>query len=268
MREEFSVSELCETLEVSRSGFYKYCDGESSNRERENQEILAAIEAIRQEPYKDKYGSPRMTIELQNRGISCSENRVARIMAKAKIDATASAKFKPKTTVPDTQKEPSPNLVKDQTASKPGEILINDITYVATKEGWLYLAVTIDLFTRQVLGWTISENMKAKIVVEALDKASTHGIIGEHTIYHSDRGSQYTSKKLRNWLKIHKISQSMSALGYCYDNAACESFFSTLKREAFPDGCVFENRITARREIFKYIETFYNRERILSLIHI
>lgn len=262
MRDHYTVTELCETLTISKSGYYKYVSRQPSRREIENEAILAAIIAIRKEPFKDNYGSPRMTKVLRKRGFVCSENRVARIMAKAGIDASAKAAFRPKTTIPDSNASPSPNLIKNLTPSSLGEVVISDITYVATKEGWLYLAVIIDLFTREVIGWSLADHMKAELLTDAAEKASAHTPINERTIFHSDRGSQYTSEKMRKWLRTRNIKQSMSALGYCYDNAACESFFSTLKREAFPDGCVFETKVEARRQIFKYIETFYNRERI------
>ena len=203
-----------------------------------------------------------MTKELRKYGFYCSENRVARIMAKAQIDATAKAAFRPKTTIQDTNAKASPNLIKDQESSQPGEIVISDITYIATKEGWLYLAVIIDLFSRQVIGWHLADHMKTDLLIKAAEKAATHTPINKNTIFHSDRGSQYTSKQMRKWLKTRKVKQSMSALGYCYDNAACESFFSTLKLESFPEGCVFSTKSGARQQVFKYIETFYNRERI------
>lgn len=247
---------------VSKSGYYKFSSRDRSHRAIENDTILAAILEIREEPFKDCYGSPRMVEELRKRGFECSENRVARIMARAGIDASPKAAFRPKTTIPDKNALPSPNLIKNITPRNPGEVVISDITYIATKEGWLYLAVIIDLFSREVIGWSLADHMKAKLVIEAAEKASAHTKIDQRTIFHSDRGSQYSSHKMRKWLKAHKAKQSMSALGYCYDNAACESFFSTLKRESFPDGCVFETKTDARRQVFKYIETFYNRERI------
>jgi len=228
----------------------------------ENEAILATIMTIREEPFKDNYGSPRMTEELRKHGFDCSENRVARIMAKADIDASAKAAFRPKTTIPDSDASPSPNLIKNKAPSGPGEIVVSDITYIATKEGWLYLAVVIDLFTREVIGWSLADHMKTELLIDAAEKAATHTSITQKTIFHSDRGSQYTSNKMRKWLKTRKAKQSMSALGYCYDNATCESFFSILKRESFPDGCVFKTKAKARQQVFKYIETFYNRERI------
>lgn len=262
MREDYPITELCAIFEVSQSGYYKHISRRPSERKLENEAILKTILKIREEPFKRCYGSPRMTEELRKYGFNCSENRVARIMKGAEIAATAKAAFRPKTTIQDSNASPSPNLIKDQSPSGPGEIMISDITYVATKQGWLYLAVVIDLFSREVIGWSLADHMKTDLLVKASEMAASHTPITQKTIFHSDRGSQYTSKKMRKWLRTRNAKQSMSALGYCYDNATCESFFSTLKRESFPAGCVFATKTDARRQVFKYIETFYNKERI------
>lgn len=206
-----------------------------------------------------------MTIELRLRGYSCSQNRVARLMAQHGIEAYHKTAFRPKTTCQDPTKKPAPNLLKDRDpASSPGEVLINDITYVATKEGWSYLAVTLDLYSRKVLGWHLADSMETSIVIKAAEKALSLNIIGPGSLYHSDRGSQYTSFTMRKWIENHQLECSMSATGYCYDNATCESFFASLKREAFPENCVFETKAEARRAIFSYIESFYNNRRIHS----
>jgi len=262
LREDFAITELCEIFEVSKSGYYKHFSRQPSQREKENEAILEKIQMIRAEPFKNNYGSPRMTEELRKHGFDCSENRVARIMAEAGIDASAKAAFRPKTTIPDSNASPSLNLIKDLVPRGPGEIVVSDITYIATKEGWLYLAVIIDLFTREVTGWSLADHMKTELLIDAAEKAATQTPITRQTVFHSDRGSQYSSNKMRKWLNARNARQSMSASGYCYDNAACESFFSILKRESFPDGCVFETKTDARRQVFKYIETFYNKERI------
>lgn len=263
MREDYTVTELCDALVISRSGYYKSCRREPGEREQENYELIEEMKAIHRESYYRAYGSPRMTIELQNRGFTCSENRVARLMSEAGIQARYKTAFRPKTTQQDPDRTAAPNRLKERTpATRPGEILISDITYVATAQGWLYLAVTLDLFSRQVSGWHLAENMETSLVMRAAEKASTLPGVGPSTIYHSDRGCQYTSRAMREWLRDQGIQCSMSAAGYCYDNATCESFFATLKREAFPEDCVFETKTEARRTIFEYIEAFYNRRRI------
>jgi transposase InsO family protein len=263
MRDHYSVKELCEALGVSRSGYYKSIRTRPSERKKENQQIIDEMKQIHQERFKNAYGSPRMTVELQKRGFTCSENRVARLMAKEGLKARHKTAFRPKTTVQDPDRTPAPNrLAEIETPSQPGEVFVSDITYVATREGWLYLAVTMDLYSRRIAGWHLADSMKTDLVMEAAQKAvaSTGG--GRGAIFHSDRGCQYTSQRMRAWLSRHGMLSSMSAAGYCYDNAACESLFATLKREAFPPGCVFLSKREARLTIFEYLETFYNRERI------
>ena len=263
MRDEFTLSELCDALEVSRSGYYKSCKRQKSGQEHENNQLIEEMETIHGEKFKRAYGSPRMTTELHVRGFHCSENRVARLMAKNGLRARYKNAFRPKTTVQDPGRIPAPNRLAGKAApTRPGEVLISDITYVATAQGWIYLAVTLDLFSRQVAGWHMAESMETSLVLNAAQKASSRLGAGEGTVYHSDRGCQYTSSAMRNWLRERGITQSMSATGYCYDNATCESPFATLKREAFPLNCVFATKAEARRTIFEYIETFYNRTRI------
>jgi len=198
------------------------------------------METIHTEKFKRAYGSPRMTSELHKRGLHCSENRVARLMAKNGLRARHKTAFRPKTTVQNPERLPAPNrLAGKADPTRPGEVLISDITYVATAQGWVYLAVTLDLFSRQVAGWHMAESMETALVLNAARKASSLPGVGEGTIYHSDRGCQYTSGVMRNWLRKRGMTQSTSATGYCHDNATCESFFATLKREAFPPDCVF-----------------------------
>ena len=168
----------------------------------------------------------------------------------------------PKTTTVDKSAKYSPNQLDDQKSKHFAEVLIADITYIPTKEGWLYLSVVIDLYSRAVLGYQTSGAMPASIVTEALQKAINQWSIPRGlSIFHSDRGSQYSSHLLRNQLKAHDFNQSMSGKSNCYDNATCESFFSTLKREMLPDCGYFETREEAKNHIFEHIEGFYNTRR-------
>ena len=193
---------------------------------------------------------------------SCSENRCARIMRKRGINARQKAAFRPKTTVADPDAKPAPNLLKDAPApTGPGELYVGDITYVATREGWLYLAVVIDLYSRKVAGWQLADHMRTSLCTAALGAAMASVPPAPGAISHTDRGCQYTSQAARSHLSLLGLTQSMSAKGYCYDNAKAESFFATLKREAFPDGCCFDTKAEARMVIFDYLETFYNRRR-------
>ena len=203
-----------------------------------------------------------MTAELNSRGLSCSTNRVARLMRSEGIRARPKKPFRPKTTQPDHAAAPSPNLLaKADLPQRPGEQLVSDITYVPTREGWMYLAVVIDLFSRTVMGWDLSDSLCASGTIRAIQRAIRSRQIHPKAIFHSDRGCQYTSQALRQTIALPQWRQSMSAKGYCYDNAFAESFFASLKAEAFPDNGVFETHNQAKLAIFDYIETFYNLRR-------
>lgn len=263
MRDHYSVTELCEALEVSRAGYYKSKSLPPSAYQEENEQIIETMKQIHQEPFKDAYGSPRMTVELRKHGFTCPENRVARLMAREGLKARHKKAFRPKTTVQDPDRTPAPNrLAEMESPSRSGEVFVSDITYVATREGWLYLALTMDLYTRRIAGLHVDDSMKTDLVIQAARKAVTATEVRSDAIFHSDRGCQSTSREMRSWLSRRGFLASMSSVGYCYDNAACESLFASLKREAFPAGCVFDSKREARRTIFQYIETFYNQERI------
>jgi transposase InsO family protein len=263
MREEgYTAGELCHAFGVSRSGYYAAKAAPEGDRAREGRRIVAEMREVHADRHTRCYGSPRMASELAGRGVPCSENRAARLMRKHGLAARHKAAFRPKTTVSDPSRNPSPNLLKAAPEpSAPGEVFVSDITYVATREGWLYLAVVIDLFTRKVAGWTIAEHMATGLVTSALGKATSALAPAPGALFHSDRGCQYTSGQMRSRLSLLGFSQSMSARGYCYDNAWSESFFSSLKREAFPEGACFETKAQARLVVFDYLETFYNRRR-------
>ncbi len=259
--ETYAVAELCEAFGVAKSGYYAAKSAAESPRAREERRIVDEILEIHGDRHTRAYGSPRMTAELRARDMQCSENRVARIMAKHGISGGRKTAFRPKTTVTDPDKAPSPNRIKDLEPSAPGEIYVSDITYVATRQGWLYLAVVLDLYSRKVAGWALADHMETRLVTSALERAISTVPPASGSLFHSDRGCQYTSRKMREHLGRLGIAQSMSAKGYCYDNAKSESFFATIKREAFPDDCCFGTKSEARRAIFEYIETFYNRRR-------
>jgi len=261
----YGVEELCKTFAVSRGGYYRWRKRRPGIRARHDRVLAAEIASIHGHRHTRCYGSPRMTVELRKRGFTCSVNRVARIMAKNALSPRPRAAFRPRTTVSDPASKPSPNLVaQGSEPSAPGHVYVSDITYVATGEGWLYLAVVIDLFSRMVVGWCLRDHMKAGIVSSALANGLSKVPPGGGAIFHSDRGCQYTSRALRSQLATLGIRQSMSAKGCCYDNAKSESFFASLKREAFPEGARFETRTDARKAIFDYLETFYNRTRLHS----
>ena len=265
MSSEYSVIELCEALGVSASGYFAARSRGPSLRSRSNHRLLIEMTSIHQHRHTRCYGSPRMTRQLQALGHPCSENRVARLMREAGLRAHPRRPYRPRTTRPDHAAHPSPNrLAKAPVAQSPGTHLVSDITYVPTKEGWLYLAVVMDLFSRRILGWKLAESLHTPLVTAALRKAMNSGLVQHNALFHSDRGCQYSASSCREFLTHHRLIQSMSAAGYCYDNAFAESVFASLKSELLDDGLPFESKREAATAIFDYIECFYNRRRLHS----
>jgi len=260
---QFPIKETCVALSVSRSGYYQWAGTEQSERAELNAELSKEIERVYQE-HKGRYGSPRITQQLQQEGVVCGENRVARLMRENGLAARGKKAFRPRTTL--AGQGAVPNLIKELQPSAPDQVWASDITYVSTLEGWLYLAVILDLFSRRVVGWKLSESLEAELVVTALSNALVLRQPDEGLYFHSDRGSQYSSEAVRKPLSVIGANQSMSGLGNCYDNAQAEAFFSTLKTECFPDNQLFASRAHARREIFEYIEVYYNNRRLHSAL--
>jgi putative transposase len=194
----------------------------------------------------------------------CGENRVARLMRENGLAARAKKAFRPRTTTPG--QPAAPNLIKELQPSAPDQVWASDITYVATLEGWLYLAVVLDLFSRRVVGWKLGQTLESELVVTALRNALLLRQPQAGLYFHSDRGSQYSSQAVRKPLSVIGAEQSMSAAGNCYENATMEAFFSTLKTECFPDNQLFSSQAQARREIFEYIELYYNNQRLHSAL--
>lgn len=256
---------MCRNLCVSRSGYYNWRNRGISDRDRANNTLRLHVRAIFKQ-HKQRYGSPRIYRELKALGIDCSLNRVARIMRSEALGALKKRRFKP-TTDSKHNLPVAPNLVKQEfEADKPNQLWTSDITFIWTKEGWLYLAVILDVFSRQIVGWSLRKRMPKELVLDALEQAVETRRPQAGLIFHSDRGSQYASKKVRKYLIANHIKQSMSRKGDCYDNAITESFFKTLKTELVYNRAVFQTRREAQREIFNYIEGFYNRIRRHSSI--
>jgi putative transposase len=260
---QFPAKECCVALSVSRSGYYQWVGREQSVRAEANAEFSKEIERVYHE-HKGRYGSPRITQQLRQEGVVCGENRVARLMRENELAARRKKAFRPRTTLPG--QGAAPNLIKELELSVPNQVWVSDITYVATLEGWLYLAVILDLFSRRVVGWKLGESLEAELVVTALENALVLRQPEGGLYFHSDRGSQYSSQAVRKPLSIIGANQSMSGLGNCYDNAQAEAFFSTLKTECFPDNHLFASQAQARREIFEYIEVYYNNQRLHSAL--
>ena len=253
-------------LDVSRSGYYAWLERPLADRAKENATLLERIKAVH-ERTKQTYGSPRMTVVLQGEGLECSEKRVARIMRENQIASEAVKKFKVVTTDSNHDLPIAPREFETENSDAvmaPNQVWTGDITYIPTNEGWLYLAVFLDIFTRKIVGFSSDDNMEAKLVVDALDMAIERQNVNQNElIAHSDRGSQYASEALRKRLAILGIITSMSRKGNCYDNAHVESFFHSLKTELVYR-TEFKTREEAKQAIFVWIETWYNRQRLHS----
>lgn len=255
----YPVSTLCRVLEVSVSGYYDWHQRQPSRHEREDGELARQIHRLFYAK-RQVYGSPRLHAELAAQGIGCSKERVARLMREMELVAKRHRKG-PVATVRRKGVAGAPNLLnREFSASVPNAKWVSDTTYVWTAEGWLYLAVILDLFSRLVVGWAMSGSNDEGLVTLALEMALVRRSPPREMLLHSDQGSTYTSTGYLARLTASGIVVSMSRTGNCYDNAAMESFFSTLKGECV-DRQQFETRQEARLVIFEYIECFYNRER-------
>ena len=264
-RETFKVGRMCKLFNVSRSGYHAWFKRPESRRERENRALEAKIRVFHAASH-GIYGAPRIHRDLTDDGIRCGKNRVARIMRKADIRSRTKKKFKA-TTNSRHNFPVAPNLLNQKfTVDTPDHTWVGDITYVLTNEGWLYLAVLLDLFNREVVGWSTSSRITRQLAIDALQMALDRRNPGKGLLHHTDQGSQYASTDYQNSLKEHDMICSMSRKGNCYDNAVAESFFGSLKSE-----WINHNRYLSRSEatqsIFYYIEIFYNRKRRHSSIY-
>lgn len=261
-RKQYPLSLLCEVLQVSQSGYHKWIRRTVSTRALENQRILEIIRFHHNES-RGRYGLPRIQAAMRKQGLKVNKKRIARLMKANNIRAKTTKRFKV-TTVQNSKAAASKNLLNQNfTAISENKLWSGDITYIWTKQGWLYLAVVLDIYSRKIVGWAIDSSLSTEIVKRALIMALVHRNPQRGVIFHSDRGSQYSSNSFRNLLKNYGIVQSMSSTGNCYDNAITESFFHTLKTE-LTDSEQYQNREEAKRSIFEYIEIFYNRKRLHS----
>lgn len=263
-RDEFSVKRMCQLLGVTRSGYYAWQPEKVSPRALENQVLM---EQIRTEfrASRQTYGSPRIRAALQHKGIVCGRHRVARLMRNEGVSPQKRRKRYPVTTQRQRGIVPAPNwLGQDFSATSANQKWVSDFTYIDTAEGWLYLAIVLDLYSRKVVGWAMAAQMDTALVAAALRMALHARRRSNALLHHSDQGRQYTSAAYRTSLSNANIQVSMSRVGNCYDNAVAESFFGTLKAE-----CVtgqFSSRAQARTTIFEYIEVWYNRQRLHSTL--
>ena len=263
-RDSFPVARMCEVLDVSTSGYYAAVDRSPSPRAQRHERIKAAVAQVHAESH-GIYGSQKITHALQQQEEleRACRNTVASAMRELGLQSHIRKAFLPTTTKSDPAKSPAPNtLNRDFTATAPNRKWATDITYLATAQGWVYLAVVLDLFSRKVVGWSIGHSLETELVSAALRVAiESRRPVGQHLLHHSDRGSQYTSDAYQRTLKTLGIECSMSRAGSCYDNAVMERFFWSLKHE-WTKHEKFENLAAARLSVFKYIETFYNSQRL------
>jgi putative transposase len=256
---EWPVALLCRVLGVSRSGFYAWRSRTPSAAEVRREELAEQITAIHA-GVKGRYGSPRIHAELVARGTACCVNLVARVMREAGVAAKTKRKFRQ--TTDSNHPHPVAENLLDRAfdPDEPNTSWVADVTYIPTREGWLYLAVVEDLFSRMVVGWSMDATMTSRLVVDALDMALARRLVRSGLVAHSDRGSQYASEHYRRRLREERIACSMSRRGNCWDNAPVESFFASLKKELVHHED-YATRDEARASLFEYIEAFYNRVR-------
>lgn len=258
-RRTHKVVTMCRVLEVSTTGFYDWLNRRDSRRTRENQRLTKQIRR-HHHASRRTYGSPRIFKDLRESGERCGINRVARLMRENSIQAKTARRFVTTTDSRQTQ-QPAPDLLqRDFSASQPNQAWVSDTTFIPTRAGWLFLAVILDLYSRQVIGWSMGTKNNTQLVSDALTMALWRRGNVKDVIAHSDQGSTYASVHYRKLLKDNGLLCSMSRKGECLDNAVAESFFGTLKTELVDDED-YRTREQARQSLFEYIEVFYNRQR-------
>ena len=263
LSKDYPVRELCAVLGVTRSGYYQWCRGRESARELANRLLKLEIERIYQQQ-KGRYGSPRVTHQLRREGQRCNHKRVERLMREQGLRGCSSRKRRVVTTDSRHDEPIAPNLLLGRPAPTGcDEVWVADITYVPTAEGWVYLAAVMDLYSRQILGWSVWDDLSAGGPLQALGRALQKRSYPHGVIHHSDRGVQYACRAYRQALGARGLVASMSRKGNCYDNAAMEAFWSTLKREAMVESQGW-SKDRVRRELFEFIEGSYNQSRLHS----
>ncbi len=258
-RATFPIATLCRVLQVARSGYYAWARCGVSARAQANERLAERI-AVAHAHSRRTYGAPRVHAELRAAGVRCGRKRVARLMRAAGL-VGCHRRRRTRTTIADPARVPAPNLVaRDFAAPTTDRLWLGDITYVATHEGWLYLAVLLDAHSRRVVGWVMADHLRTELALDALRMALRARRPGAGLVHHTDCGSQYTAVAYRTALAAHGVTASMSRAGDCYDNAVAESFFATLKAELI-DTQSWPTRAAARTAIFEWLIVWYNRQR-------
>ena len=262
--EQYRITLMCLVLGVSRSGYYAWLKQQSSARERANRGLKALIRLLHRKSRRT-YGYRRIHATLVAQGVACGKNRVARLMREANLQARRRRRYK-RTTQSRHNLPTAPNrLAQSFVAASPNQKWVTDITYVRTGEGWLYLSVVLDLYSRLVVGWAMESYLTDTLTRKALKMALTHRQPPPGLLHHSDRGSQYASRSYQHLLTTHELRTIMSRTGNVYDNAPMESFFATLKTELIHHRN-YATRLQAKADIFEYMEVFYNRQRLHSAL--
>nr|WP_240644710.1 IS3 family transposase [Paenibacillus paeoniae] len=262
-RSNHAVEKMCSTLGVSKSGYYKWVQEQNNENsyQKRRKALLARIKWLFVDTHQ-RYGSPKITHLLRREGWKVSERLVGKIMGEHGLRSCVSKKFRVATTDSNHSDPIAPNVLNQNfKTTAPNKVWVTDITYIPCREGRLYLASVLDLFTRKIIGWKLADRMTTDVVLSALDDAYASEKPAKGLIHHSDRGSQYASGEYRARLKTYKMKASMSRKGNCYDNACIESFHSVLKKE-FIYCTTFRTKAQAQQGVFEYIELFYNRKRI------
>jgi len=263
-RMHYPIRMLCRVLEVSPSGYYAWRKRPPSARAQADTQLWAALQQEYQQSRKT-YGSPRLHQALQRLGHRCGRHRVARLMRRGGLRGIPRRRYVCTTQRAAGQSGAPDRLQRDFSAEAPNQKWVSDITYIATQQGWLYLAVVLDLFSRRVVGWAMDEHLHDDLVLTALQMAYTQRGAPTGLICHSDHGSQYTSARVQDWLAAHGLQASMGSVGDCYDNAVMESFYAILKRECLPAEPYLTRR-QARTHLFEFLEVFYNQQRLHSTL--
>ena len=256
-RNQYPIRLICRLLKVSPSGYYAWRTRPESRRARFDRELTRSIRLVHAES-DGTYGSPRVHVELKASGWQCGRAKVARLMRNAGLKGCPKRRFR--VTTKRGMVKASNLLEQDFSVARANEVWASDITFIWTGQGWLYLAVVMDLYSRKIIGWSMSRRIDRRIVMDAMQMALSHRQPTGDLIHHSDRGSQYLSDDFQDLLRRHGVTCSMSDRGSCYDNAVVEAFFASLKRERTKRR-KYQTREQAKADVFDYIERFYNRQR-------